>query len=143
MVPIGFLFGHIAERRHLRSLEERERRFAGLPVTDLKSFPGLAVGGPTPQIFFGEVCIASDYYKTFAGGLRNFFGGEMKSYRSLMTRARREAVLRIIEQAAAAGFNAVGNVRLETADITGSAVQAKRGVSVTVLATATAYRIDG
>jgi uncharacterized protein YbjQ (UPF0145 family) len=38
----------------------------------------------------------------------------VKSYETILDRARREAVLRLKEDAAAAGFGAVINVRLET-----------------------------
>ena len=43
--------------------------------------------------------LVCDYLKNFLSRIRNIFGGEMKSYRTLMVRARREALLRIVEQA--------------------------------------------
>ncbi|HPN85165.1 MAG TPA: heavy metal-binding domain-containing protein [Victivallales bacterium] len=139
-VPIGFFFGRSAERKHLKSLEEREKAVAGFSVSDLKSFPGISTDTPTPKLFTGEVTIASDYYKRFAGGIRNFFGGEMKSFQSLAVRARREALLRIIEQAKLEGYNAICNLRMDSADIGGSADSRKGSVMVTIIASATAFR---
>ncbi len=56
----------------------------------------------------GSVVIATDYFKVFAAGLRNLFGGEMKTYRTLMGRARREAIVRMLEQAQELGGDAGG-----------------------------------
>ncbi|MBW2399217.1 MAG: heavy metal-binding domain-containing protein, partial [Deltaproteobacteria bacterium] len=63
----------------------------------------------------GSVVISVDYFKRFLAGLRQFVGGRVKSYETILDRARREAVLRLKEEAAAAGYAAVINVRLETA----------------------------
>jgi uncharacterized protein YbjQ (UPF0145 family) len=142
LMPIGFFFGRAAERKHIKSLEEREKACEGFFVSDLKTFPGISDASKEPKMLIGEVTIASDYYKRFAGSLRNFFGGEMKSYVSLMSRARREAMLRIIEEARAEGYNAICNLRLDSADIGGSATTKKASVMVSILASATAYNTD-
>jgi uncharacterized protein YbjQ (UPF0145 family) len=66
----------------------------------------------------------------------------MKSYQSLATRARREALLRIIEKAKSQGYNAICNLRMDSADIGGSATSKKGSVMVSIIASATAYHID-
>ena len=67
----------------------------------------------------------------------------MKSYYSLMERARRETLAKLIEQARAMGYNAVCNVRIEPADISGAVTNPKKkSVMVCVIATATAYDTD-
>lgn len=139
LVPLGFIFGRFSEKKHLDSLEEREAVVSDFLVTDLKSFPMLAEGGKTPEMLVGEVTIATDYYKSFIGKLRNFFGGEMVCFEVLKMRARREATMKIIEQARAKGFNAVCNLRLDTADIGGSTLSNKSAITVSILASATAY----
>jgi uncharacterized protein YbjQ (UPF0145 family) len=143
LIPLGFICGRFSEKRHLRSLEEREGETSDFLVTDLKTFPMIADLSKTPEMLIGEVTIATDYFKTFAGSLKNFFGGEMRGFESLKTRARREAVLRILEQARAKGFNAVCNLRLETADIGGSTLSKKSAITVSILASATAYSAAG
>ena len=68
-------------------------------------------------LVIGQVVIATDYYKTFVTQLRNLVGGEMKSAMSLMSRARREAMVRLLEQARTRGATEVWNVRLQFTSI--------------------------
>jgi len=139
LVPLGFICGRFSEKRHMRSLDERAEANSDILVTDLKSFPMLSPTTQTPEMLIGEVTIATDYFKSFAGSLRNFFGGEMLSFETLQTRARREATMKIIEQAKEKGFNAICNLRLETADVGGSSMNKKYAITVSILASATAY----
>ena len=139
LVPFGFIFGRFSEKKHLKSLEEREGLTSEFIVTDLKSFPMISSTEQTPEMIIGEVTIATDYYKSFVGKLRNFFGGEMVCFESLKMRARREAIMKIVEAAREKGFNAICNLRLETADIGGSTLSRKSAITVSILASATAY----
>ncbi len=87
----------------------------------------------------GEAVIATDYFKSIATKLRNLIGGEMKSMQSLVDRARREAIVRMLEQADRAGATEVHNVRLETSNIrSASSRQKQKGISVEMLAFGTA-----
>ena len=142
MMSIGYLFGRVAEKKHFRQLDEREQKLAAMLVTDLKRFPGGADASVKGALVTGEVVIATDYFKSFLASLRNIFGGELKSYQTLLTRAKREAILRMKEEAARMGFNAVCNVRVGSSDIGGMA--GKRGVAmVETFAWGTAYRTPG
>ncbi len=139
LLAIGFFAGSYFEGRHFKRLQRREATHQGFIVSQIKSFPGAIASGQPPQAFFAEAVISSDYLKTFLSNIRKFFGGEMKSYHSLLERARREALMRIIEQASAAGYDTACNLRYETADI-GGATNPRRGVvTVAVIASATAY----
>jgi uncharacterized protein YbjQ (UPF0145 family) len=71
--------------------------------------------------------------------VRKIFGGEMKSYQSLLVRARREALQRVVEQARSMGYNAICNVRYDSTDIGGVSKRKNKVVMVTILASATAY----
>ncbi len=144
---LGLVVGTSVERRHFRSLERREQACTDVLVTQLRSFPAASAEPHTPTMVIAEVVIATDYLKTFLAAIRKIFGGEVRSYESILVRARREALLRLIEQAREAGFNALCNVRLNTADIGGSNVASgnqgrKMSVMGTILASATAYRAD-
>ena len=140
LLLLGLIAGGLAERRHLRSLEEREARHRDVLVTDLKSYPEACAGPHPPKLVVAEVVIASDYLKSFLASLRQIVGGEMRSFGTLMLRGRREATMRLIQQARAEGYNALANLRLERVDIGGSTT--RRGVPmVTVLASATAYYV--
>jgi uncharacterized protein YbjQ (UPF0145 family) len=140
LLCLGLFVGGWQERRHLADLARREAAAVGIAVTSLKSFPGGVAPACEPRLFVGEVTIASDYLKTFLAGLRNLFGGEMKSFETLQVRARREAVLRMVEAAQTQGYDAICNLRMNTADISGMATGKKKVVTVSVIASGTAYR---
>ena len=144
LLALGLFAGGYAERQHIRSLQQREAATRDMLVTQIKSFPGHVPGTNSPQAIFAEVVIASDYLKTFLAGIRSFFGGEVGSYQTLLDRARREATQRILELARRQGYNAVCNLRLETADIGGNSVtQGKnRMVMAAILASGTAYNAE-
>lgn len=143
LLLLGLLVGRTTEQNHFRNLRQREHELRDMLVTQIRSYPGFRPGESPPRMIVAEVVIATDYLKSFLAALRNLFGGEMKSYETMLERARREATLRILEQARQAGYNAVCNLRLETADIGGSASpvnnQKRRAVMATILASATAY----
>jgi uncharacterized protein YbjQ (UPF0145 family) len=65
----------------------------------------------------GSVVIAEDYFKRIAAGLRGLFGGRVTVYESLMDRGRREAVLRMKDEARRRGATMIFNVRFETSSL--------------------------
>ena len=139
-IVLGAGFGSWAEHRHFKSLNAREARMSPFVVTNSKLFYGpiYPAGAPTaPTIVCAETVVASDYFKNFVSQFRKFFGGEMRSYNSLMDRARRETLMRLREQANQSGYNAICNVRLEPVSLGG--FQKKASVMVCILGTATAY----
>ncbi len=139
LLSLGLFVGRYTERRHFLSLQQREHQFHDFLVTQLKSFPGVIPGTATPRLLVSEVVIATDYLKNFLAKLRNIFGGEVRSYQSLLVRARREALLRLQEQAQGQGFNAICNVRFQTADVGGNSTM-RRVAMVAIIASATAYQ---
>ena len=81
-------------------------------------------------MFVGSVVVANDYFKTFAASLRNLVGGRMVVYESLVDRGRREALLRMKEDAIAWGASQVVNVRFETSNIAGQSQQGASAVEI-------------
>lgn len=139
LLALGFGVGSFVERAHFRRLSKRERGVSGIFLTDLKRpSPGTEV--TSLGMVFGEVVIASDYFKTFAASLRNIIGGQVRAYESLMERARREAILRMTESAQRLGANQVINVRLASSDI-GSKKRRGTAVMVEIYAYGTAIRV--
>jgi uncharacterized protein YbjQ (UPF0145 family) len=65
----------------------------------------------------GSVVIAEDYFKRVAAGLKSLVGGNIRSYESLLERGRREAIVRMKQEARRLGATEVVNVRLETASL--------------------------
>lgn len=139
-IGLGFFFGRLAEAQHWSSLTKRLETMQDVTVTNLKTFPGATAGPRPPIMVTGEAVIASDYLKTFLSGLRRLFGGELKSFQTLMVRARQEALLRMMEKAKSGGYNAICNVRFTSSDIGGNTGYGGKGANmVVVVGTATAY----
>ncbi|MGN0844226.1 MAG: YbjQ family protein [Kiritimatiellia bacterium] len=125
-IPLGLLLvmcllGGSIERAHFRSLEAREAAMLDIVVTTTEKPSADASAEMPPRLVCGTAVISSDYFKTWLFGLRNVFGGESKTYTRLFERARREALLRMKEEARAAGCNAICNIRFESSDIGGNA----------------------
>ena len=74
------------------------------PAVTFRSVPsGWQVTEST--LIAGSVVISVDYFKRFLAGLRAIFGGRIKSYESLLDRARREALMRIKQKGRRAGLS--------------------------------------
>lgn len=136
LIVLGLVTGKCIEARHLKDLAKREEFLKGLKVCNLRRLPEeLQIA--ESFIVTGSCVIATDYFKVFASSLRNLFGGEMKAYRSLMSRARREALARLLERSQKLGAGSVWNVRFETSTIQG---KRKKPGGVEVLAYGTAVK---
>lgn len=131
---LGWLIGGRRERAHLRDLARREADNAHILRTDLRAY-GPADPTAGAILVTTEVVIASDYCKAFLASLRKLIGGNLRSYETLLERARREALMRLVEQARSQHFNALCCVRLESSSV-GKGLMPM----VAVLASATAYR---
>jgi uncharacterized protein YbjQ (UPF0145 family) len=139
LLLFGYSIGSVIERRHYRSIRERERQWRNLPAVTFRTVPdGWAVEDAT--LLSGNVVISVDYFKRFLAGLRMIFGGRVKSYESLMDRARREALMRLKAITVDRGFHALVNVRMETSRMAGP--RGGNGVAgIEVLAYATALKL--
>jgi uncharacterized protein YbjQ (UPF0145 family) len=108
-----YFTGSWIERRHYRGIRAREGALQRLPAITFRTAPaGWEVEGS--GLVTGSMVVSVDYFKRFLGGLRQLVGGRVKSYETILDRARREALLRLKDDAVARGYNAVVNVRLET-----------------------------
>ena len=136
LLILGFTIGGFVERRHLASLDDREAELGDIMLTDLKTIPPNCPPEPASMVI-GEVVIASDYFKTFSAKLRGIIGGEMRTFQTLLVRGRREAIVRMVEQAKALGANQVVNVRLATSSV-GSTRRKKGAAMAEVIAYGTA-----
>jgi uncharacterized protein YbjQ (UPF0145 family) len=114
LLVMTYFTGSTVERRHYGSIRARERESRQFPAITFRTLPDRWEVSDSGLVS-GSVVISVDYFKRFLAGLRKFIGGRVKSYESILDRARREAVLRLKADAAAAGYAAVINVRLETA----------------------------
>ena len=69
----------------------------------------------------GNTIRAKHLGKDILASFRNLFGGEIKSYTSLMTESREEALARMVEKAEELGANAIISFRFMTSSVMGSA----------------------
>ncbi|MFQ5430082.1 MAG: YbjQ family protein [Phycisphaerae bacterium] len=116
LIFLGVLAGGVTERRHFASLARREAANADFLVTNMKHVPQPDVVKQAALVG-GQVVIGTDYFKTFLTGLRNLVGGEMKAAETLMVRARREALLRMIDEGRRLGAREIWNVRFSYCNI--------------------------
>lgn len=115
LLLLGYSFGRYAENKHYKDIIRREQELQNLPTVSSKVLPPITQ--MDNQLVAGNVVISVDYFKRFLAGLRNIFGGRVTSYETLLDRARREAKLRMREEAKAMGAKMVFNVKLETSSI--------------------------
>lgn len=128
LIALGYFAGSRAEKKHYRSIREREEKLLHQPAVTFGKFQGQEAVAEA-RLVSGSAVISVDYFKRLLAGLRALVGGRVKSYESLLDRARREALLRMKEQAA--GADAVVNLRIETTSI--SKGSRKRNSSVSTV----------
>ncbi len=138
LIIVGRLAGARIERAHFASIAEREARFRDRPALSIRQVvPPVTIR--TAELATGSVVVSVDHFKRFIGGFRMFFGGEVRSYATLIERGRREAVLRMKESRPDA--DAYINTRLETSTIASATGNEGMG-TIEVLAYGTAVHYD-
>jgi uncharacterized protein YbjQ (UPF0145 family) len=141
-LPIFFLFvfykiGDTIEKKHYASIKSREMATLNIPVVT-----GKKVAEDEKiieaKLVSGSVVVSVDNFKRFMAGLINLVGGRVTVYESLMDRARREAILRMKEEAGSCDM--IINTRLETMTI--SNTTNKSTGTVELLAYGTAIKLQ-
>jgi len=117
LLAAGYAVGRIAERRHYRSIISREKDMANVMVFTNR-FPPLTQLA-SQALVTGSVVVSEDYFKRVVSGLQSLFGGRLRAYESLLDRARREAVLRMKQEARDKGAKMIINVKFQTFSIPG------------------------
>jgi uncharacterized protein YbjQ (UPF0145 family) len=136
MVVMGYAVGKTVEVRHLKSLAAREAETSGIMLSDVKT--PQTVDGVRAELVIGEAVIGADYFKLFAAGLRRLVGGEIRSFQTLMGRARREAILRMKEDAIRLGAVEICNIRVDTSNVLALRNNNKSGAAAEAVAYGTA-----
>lgn len=135
LLTVGYVVGQWIEKKHFRSIIEREERYRKL-LTFNERFPPKELKSVNAELVGGNVVISIDYFKRIAAGLRGLIGGRVSAYETLVERARREAILRMKESAHKKGASMIINVRLETASISKGKKQQIGSVEVYAYGTA-------
>lgn len=141
LLLVGYAFGRSIERRHFRRLERLEKASRNFPVITLRDAPA-SVSVVECGLVHAGVVVSIDYFKRFLAALRGIFGGRIAAYETLLDRGRREALIRLKKRAHSAGYQAVINVRLETARLANSRRDGKGTAGIEVFAFGTAVKIE-
>ena len=83
----AMIMGIVLEKRHFRIIRRREEELRHIPVLNGEELPDDVVV-ENATLVSGSVVVSIDYFKKFLASLRNIFGGEVKSYCSLLDRGR-------------------------------------------------------
>jgi uncharacterized protein YbjQ (UPF0145 family) len=123
LLLVGYIAGRIAEKAHYASIHKREKLFERVTVFSSRFPP--AVSQPfEASLVCGSVVVSQDYFKAVAAGLYSILGGRVRSYESLLDRARRESVLRMKYAAMRKGASMIVNVKFQTSQVPGGGVGA-------------------
>lgn len=115
MLVTTYFIGSHLEKKHFSSIVRREREFINLPAVSGKIYLDSTRKVRSAVLVTGETVVSIDYFKRFLGSLKNLIGGEVVAFESVLDRARREAVLRMKEQAPNADI--IINLKVETSNI--------------------------
>lgn len=140
LLILAYFVGNAIERKHFKELREREAKIRNFPVITFESLPEDWQVTST-ELVHGSVVISLDYFKRVIAGLRGLIGGRIRTYEPLLDRARREALLRMAEDARQRGFDAVVNVRLETSRLANAQRNNQGTAGVEMLAFGTAITL--
>lgn len=113
---IGWYFGSRAERKHLEQLSRDEARLAYIRLGNCR----LETREQRGELVVSNVVISHDYFKFIWSHIHSFFGGRLKTYESVVERARREAMVRLKKQAEQLGADEILAIRLSISDIAGT-----------------------
>jgi len=112
-LTFAFYIGSEIESSHYKAIKQREKDFAGLPAISSKKAADLTNVADS-RLVSGCIVISNDAFKKLVAKIYNIFGGRISVYETLFDRARREAIIRMKEQARAFGADMVVNTRFET-----------------------------
>lgn len=126
LFAVGWFFGRRHERQHWQQLAKSEKQLGHIIISNERFYkPELALYSQG-ELVIGSVVIAQDYFKMVIAQILNLFGKNLTTYESLFERARREALVRMKQEAQYQGYNQIYGVRLEVTNINqlGSMVEA-------------------
>ncbi len=133
-----FIGNHI-EKEHYKDIQRRE---VALFKKRCISFSKRTVNPEKvehAQLVSASVVVGCDYFKAFIAGLKNFFGGNVSAYETVLDRGRREALLRMRELAVRLNADVIINTKLETVILDPMGTTKNPKVSIIAYGTAIKY----
>lgn len=114
---VGWIVAFWFERRHIESMNRREDSLKNIAINNFKKTQSDEPQAAT--LLIGSVVVAHDYFRTLVILFRKLVGGNIRHYERLVERGRREALIRLREEADLCGIDQVINVRFTTTAISG------------------------
>ena len=118
LIPLAVTYGigKYMEARQFQSILAREEKYSHIITSNLKTLdvPGRQTDG---HLVWGQICVGANYFKSTMTFLKKFVGGRLTFIEVILSHARREALLRLLEQADESGATHILNVRYETSKI--------------------------
>ena len=111
---ICYFTGKNVEKSHYKKIRQREIALIKKPYISFQKRVLNNKKIENIELVASSVVIGCDYFRAFLASLRNIFGGHVSTFESLLDRGRREALLRVREQALKLGANIVINVKIDS-----------------------------
>ena len=137
LIVLAFFTGRWAESRQYQSIKLRERKFLNCPAMTSKTLDESRQIAKV-KLVVGSVVVSIDYFKRFLAQFRLFFGGELRSYSSVLDRGKREAMLRMKESCPDADLYV--NCRMETSTISSGGGDSIGSVEIVAYGTAIKFQ---
>lgn len=137
LLLLGLFSGTLVENQHFQSLRTREKQVRSLSVINFGAHQPLP-DAQDAMLVTGSVVITSDFFRIYVAAILSLLGGNIGVYETLLERGRREAILRMKEEAIAQGARQILNVRLETSNL--NSESANQAAVLEVIAYGTAIR---
>jgi len=115
-LAVSYTVGTIEQAVHYKSIKKREADFRNILIFNEKIAPP-EYAGQQFALVCGSVVMGSDRFRQFLAGLKALFGGRLNSFEAMLDRGRREAILRMKEEAHRMGADVIFNVCLETSTL--------------------------
>ena len=139
LLILCFFSGKIAEKYHYKKIKERELLLIKRPYVTFEKNISTKKEVQNAQLVASNVVIGCDYFRAFLASLRNIFGGNVSTYEAVLDRGRREALLRIREQAVKLGADIVVNVKVDSVTLDPIEVAKNPKTCITAYGTAIRY----
>lgn len=116
---LGWYVAYRIEQRHLSRLAAREAELKDISITQTPAVPP-ELGAADSALLVASVVLSRGVFRTIFITIRKILGGRIPGYVMLVDRARREALVRLKEEAGGRGAKRIINLRLETTRISSS-----------------------
>ena len=113
----SWIFGDWYQKRKQKQLVEREKGFGNDPLSNLRNPTGEV---KQSTLLIANITMSVSWWQGMIGGIHSIFGGTITTWDKVLSWGRQEAMQRLRESCRKSGFDQVINLRLETAEITGS-----------------------